>query len=122
MAAIDTNPDLLLRAFVETARDLFPSPADPKPWLKQLRNAALTGSTTVIGDVLSNLQDWGASAVANAGSSTQWMRELSAVVVAQLAQAALDIIVADEDAGGVGLAAPGNVRFADFSTQPCVLG
>lgn len=119
MAAIDSDPQLLLRAFIETARDLF---TDPKPWLKSLRNVALVGNVTEVQAVLSNLQDWGAAAVANEGSSTQWLRELSAITIAQLAQAALDVITADEAAGGTGNAAPGNLRFADFSTAPSTLG
>lgn len=119
MATLENDPQLLLRAFIETARDLFP---DPKPWLKQLRNLALVGNVTAVDQVLSNLQDWGASSVAQEGSSTAWMRELSTLVIAQLAQAALDVITADEAAGGTGNAAPGNLRFADFSTAPCTLG
>jgi len=95
---------------------LFP---DPKPWLKALRNQALTGNATGISEVLSNLQDWGASSIANEGASTQWMRELSALTVAQLAQAALDVIAAEQD-GGVGGA--GSIRHVDFSHQPCTLG
>lgn len=119
MAAIETNPDLLLRAFIETARDLF---EDPKPWLKSLRNQALTGNTVAIEGVLSNLQDWGATGVASESSSTQWLRELSAITIAQLAQAALDVIKSDDSAGGVDLGSQSDIRYSDFSGRPCVLG
>ena len=116
MAAIESNPQLLLRAFLETARDLFP---DPKPWLKQLRNQALTGSETEIDKVLSNLQDWGASNISNEGSATQWMRALTALQIAELCQASLDIIAADGDTPGSG---PGDVTHGYFGRQPSRLG
>lgn len=97
MAAFHSNPELRLRAFIETARDLFP---DPKPWLKNLRNVALVGNVTAVNEALANLQDWGAAAVSNEGSSTQWMREFPAGTIAELAQAALDVINADGDTPG----------------------
>ena len=118
MPALASNPELLLRAFVETAKDLFPTPADPKPWLKALRNEALTGKTTRVDEVLSNLQDWGASNVAHQGSATNWMRELSAVVIAELCQAALDQLTAE----AAGLAGTGRTTFAAFDSQPSELG
>lgn len=117
MAALDSNPELLLRAFLETARDLF---ADPKPWLKQLRNHALTGSTVQISEVLSNLQDWGASSIANEGASTQWLRSLSALQIAELSQAALDMIAADGDEAGSAPAS--HVSHGYFGSNPTLLG
>lgn len=117
MAAIDTNPELLLRAFLETIKDLFP---EPVPFLKQLRNRALTGSAQAVEDVLGHLQDWGATNLQQQGSATQWMRELSAGVIAQLCQASLDTLALEEEAGG---AVPGgNLRFADFSGSISTLG
>lgn len=122
MSALQVNPQLLLQAFAETAADLFPDLQPRKAWLKRLRNAALTGLDTEVTKVIANLQDWSTSGVSNESSSTQWLRELSALSIAELAQATLNALSADEAAGGTGNAAPGDVRFADFSTSPCILG
>jgi hypothetical protein len=116
--ALTSNPELLLRAFVETAKDLFPTPADPRPWLRALRNEALTGKSTRVDEVLSNLQDWGASNVAHQGSATNWIRELSAVVVAELCQAALDQLTAE----AAGISGTARTTFGAFDSEPSTLG
>jgi hypothetical protein len=113
VAAID-NPELFLRAFVQTARSLF---ANPLPWLAELRNQALVGNTLAVGEALTNLQDWGAQGISSQGASTQWLRNLSSSDIATYAQAAIDQITA-ETAGVPG----GSTAVAGFNHRMSELG
>lgn len=122
MAALDSNPELLIAAFIRMVRKLFGTVAAQTEWLEALQQQALIGSATGVADVLANLQDFSAATVASEGSSTQWLREIPAHLIAQLCESALQRIAADEAAGGDGLAPSGNVRGIDFSRTPCVMG
>jgi hypothetical protein len=122
VAALDTNPDLLLAAFLRMVRRLFTSPAEQIVWLAALQQQALIGSDTGVAAVLTNLQDYTSSSVSADNSSTQWLRELTAISIAQICEAALQRIEADIEAGGVGKAPSGDVRGVDFGSGPCVMG
>jgi hypothetical protein len=122
VAALDSNPELLLAAFLRMVRRLFTSSTDQIAWLGALQQQALIGSDTGVAAVLTNLQDYTSTGVSADNSSTQWLRELTAVVIAQICEAALQRIEADVAAGGVGKAPSGNVRGVDFGSGPCVMG
>ena len=81
-------------------RSLFSTTTQQNNWLLALGQQALIGSTTGIADVLSHLQDWGASGVSNEGSSTQWLRSIDNATIASLCEAAIQVIEADGDTPG----------------------
>lgn len=120
MAALESNPGLLLAGFLRLAR----RQADPKAWLEAIQSAAFTGNGTNVNEVLDRMQDQFASGVGSEGANTQWLREMSCLLIAQLCEAALQTIEAEEAAEeqGVGAGGPGSVRHADFSGYQSVLG
>lgn len=105
------NPDLLIKAFVRDAKD----EADPIAWVRAIQKTAMTAVRS---------GDEHASAVSHAGSSTAWVREVPATVLASMCETVLTQLEAEaaaEEAGLDGVAANG-VRYADFSREPCTLG
>lgn len=120
MAALINNPQLLLAAFVRMTRGLYTTAAEQIAWLAALQQQALIGSATGVADVLANLQDYSATGVANEGASTQWLREYSAGTIAQLCEAALQLIEADGDTPGSG--ASDNTQHSSFGAFPTRLG
>jgi hypothetical protein len=120
VSAIAPNPQLLVSAFLRLVRDQ----ADPQAWAKALLFAALTGNPDSVAETLEKLQDHHAAEVRSDGGSTAWIRGMSCLEIAQLCEAALQTLEAEEAADDDGLspAAPGSVRHADFSGHPCTLG
>ena len=90
--------------------------------LQRFQQYALIGDATAIADMLGNLQGHTASGISSEGASTQWLLEIPAHIAAQMCEAALQRIAADDAAGGDGMAPGGNVRGIDFSCRPCVMG
>lgn len=101
-------------------RSLFATTAQQKAWLLELGQRALIGNTTGIADVLSNLQDWGASGVSNEGSSTQWLRSIDNATIASLCEAAIQSI--EDDGDTPGSAPPSNVTHGYFGGREVRLG
>ena len=112
----------MIKAFLRCVRGLFSASADQIKWLASLQQQALIGSDTGIANVLTNLQDYTSASVSAESSSTQWLRAMSALDVAQMCEAAIQTIEADVAAGGTGLAPGQNVRSVDFGSGPCVMG
>lgn len=119
MAALTANPDLVLSFFLRMVRSLFDTVPKQKAWLLALGQNALIGDSTAVNDVVSNLQDWGASGVSNEGSSTQWLRSMETAAIAALCESALQRIEADGDTAG---SAPNGVTHPWFGAQPSRLG
>lgn len=112
MAALQSNPEILTSALLRLAR----SRTDGKAWLIAIQADALTASLG--GDVFG-------SSVSKTDSSTAWMRELPANIIAQIAEVCiqrLEAAEAAEEEGITGALPPGNIRQADFSKHPAILG
>lgn len=120
MAALDTNPELIFSAFLRLAR----KQADPTAWLEALQAAALTNSSSTVSVVLEKMQDSYAGSVSHAATATTWLRELSCIVIAQLCEAALQKLEAEDAAEEAGTLTVehGAVRYPDFSKHPSILG
>lgn len=120
MPGLEHNPDLLLSAFLRLAR----KQDDPAEWIESLQSAALTGNSSDVAVILDKMQDQFAGNVSTEGGSTAWLRELSCILIAQLCEAALQRLEAEEAAeeAGTGAAPLGSVRYPDFSKYPCILG
>lgn len=122
MAAVDIDPQLLLSAFLRVVRRNFTTVTEQIDWLARLQQQALIGSSTGIESALATMQDHSSSAVTSDGTSTQWLREMSAPTIAALCEAALQRIEADDAAGGVGAAPSSSVQHSDFSRGLSILG
>ena len=112
MSAITANPDLLISALLREAR----KQPDPAAWLGDIQSDALTA--TLGGDLMQTSLGKGSAASA-------WIREIPANILAQLCESAIQRLEAEAAAVAAGITGdlpPGNVRFADFSSQPCTLG
>jgi hypothetical protein len=122
---IQANPDLLLAAFVDECREIGGSTPAALAFAKNLRRAALIGTSTAIADVLAHAQDYTSGSISAESSSTQWMREMTALALATLCQAAVERFQAEIEATAAGLTGnspAGNISYADFSQSPSILG
>lgn len=116
------DPAIFLSAFLRMVRRLHGTVAAQTAWLEGLQQQALIGTATTTGEQLANLQDFSASGVSAEGSSTQWLREMSAAEIAALCEIALQRIESDAANGGAGSTPGSNTRGIDFSGQSCVMG
>lgn len=114
--------DTLLSAFVRVVRGSFATVTLQKGFLESLQTRALIGTTTGVAEVLDNLQDYQTVNLSNAQRSTQFLRGMSPAAVAELCEAAIQRIEADEAAGGVGKADTSGAVHSDFSTRYSQLG
>ena len=122
---IQANPELLLAAFVDECREIGGSTPGALTFARNLRRAALIGTSTAIGDVLAHAQDFTSGSVSAESSSTQWMREMSALALATLCQAAIQQFTTETEATAAGLTGKSpssNTSYADFSQSPSILG
>lgn len=111
MPALTPNPDLLLKGFIRDAKD----EDDPIAWVRAIQKTAMTAWRA--GDEY-------ASAIGHAGSSTAWLRDVPAGVLASMCEAVLEVLEAEaaaEDAGLPGTAAPG-IRYAAGHSEPAIMG
>ena len=115
MPSLALDPDLYLAAFVESVKDLFPG-GDARPFLKQLRNAAMFGEANVA-TALANLQDWAGVNVSSASTASQFVRSMDLGTLATICQAAINQLT-NEAAGITSTGA----AYGSFSSQPSELG
>lgn len=117
---IQHNPQLLLSAFLRIAR----KQDDPPEWIESLQAAALTGSSEQVSSILDKMQDQYATVVRSDAGNTEWIRGLDCLLIAQLCEAALQVLekeAADEEAD-LPAGPAGSVRHADFGCYPSILG
>lgn len=116
MAAIQADPSLLLAAFIDECRDIGGTSEGALAFAKQLRKAALIGTSAAVNDVFAHIQDFNASAISQDGSNTQWLRSMDALALASLCQAAVEHFKKEVAAGGEAkMPAPGAVRYGSFA-------
>jgi hypothetical protein len=108
---LTADPQLLIDAFIRDAKD----EDDPIAWTRAIQKTAMTA---VRGG------DEYATAVNHAGSSTSWLREVPATVLASICELVLKHLEAEaaaEEADLPGLPG-GRIRYADFSSEPSTMG
>lgn len=116
MAAIQADPSLLLAAFIDECRDIGGTSEGALAFAKQLRKAALIGTSTAVADVFAHIQDFSSSVVSQEGSNTQWLRSMDTLALASLCQAGIEYLKKEVAAGGeVNMPPPNSSTYGSFS-------
>lgn len=119
--ALQDNPKLILSAFLRLAR----KQDGPVAWVESLQASALTDDASSVSKTLDKLQDQYAKHVSSQDAgSTEWLRGMSCLQIAQLCEAALQILESEAAADEADLptSIAGSIALGDFSCRHAQFG